>query len=398
MNSYAIFLFTIGVALLLGKIFSSLLEKKGIPGVLGEIFAGLFLGTLIQFFPSMTNIIDTKTEDFDFISRLGIVFLLFLAGLQTDLKELKATGKVAFISTIGGVLVPLFLGFYAVKLFGFNDKEAFGIGVMLTATSIGITVRVMMDLGVLNTRVGTASLSASVIDDFIGIALVVLITGIGNIWLLIFNMIGFIIVSLFIGWYTIDKILIIFEKLSNGKTITPFCIGLMFLFATFAEFAFAAAIEGSFILGIILCKCHAKIQDDIKAITYGIFAPLFFIRIGSIVDIRVFAQIEFLFFAFVIVLIAIVGKVFGRGIFARISGFSWKESLQTGIGSIPRMEVALISLTVVINAGIFTDDHLQIALAGAMVFVTVTTLITPMLLKKAFKNEIKNMIKTPPEK
>ncbi len=165
----------------------------------------------------------------------------------------------------------------------------------------------------------------------------------------------------------------------------------MFVFSAFAEVAFQAAIEGAFILGIIISKTERTLIEDVKAITYGFIAPLFFIYIGSILDIRVFAQIQFLLFAFSIVLVAIFGKIIGRGLFSRISGFNWKESYQMGIGSVPRMEVALISLAVSINAGVFTPEHQKIAIAAAMVFVTTTTLITPILLKYAFSDEIKNL-------
>jgi Kef-type K+ transport system membrane component KefB len=392
MEIYAIFLCTIGVSLLLAKFLGGLFEKAKIPAVLGEILAGIILGTLVLFFPSIKSVIDPNIVEFDFISRIGILFLLFLAGLQTDLKTLKSTGKTAIISTIGGVFVPLILGFFIIQTFGFNEKEAFGIGVMLTATSIGITVRVMMDLGVMGSKVGIASLIASVIDDFIGISLVVLATGTGDLGQIILSMILFIIVTLVIGYYTVDPILKFLKKLlPTTQSLLAFTIGMMFLFSALAEYAFQAAIEGAFILGLIIRLDQKELINSVKTITYGFIGPLFFIRVGSILDIRVFAQVNVLLFAFTIVGIAIIGKVTGRGIFAKISGFSWKESFQMGVGSIPRMEVALISLTVVINAGILTPEHVQIAIAAAMVFITTTTLITPSLLKFTFRHEIQNL-------
>jgi Kef-type K+ transport system membrane component KefB len=398
MEPYALFLLTIGITLLGAKFLSGIIEKRGIPGVLGEILAGIIVGTLVVFLPVVKDFIDPGTDTFKFLARIGILFLLLLAGLQTDLKTLKNTGRVATISTIGGVLVPLVLGFLVVRLFGWNDKEAFGIGVMLTATSIGITVRVMMDLGVLSSKVGTASLSASVIDDFIGIILLVLATGEGDILMIVVNMVVFVAITMVVGWFAIDKVVAFFKKFPTTRSLLAFIVALMFIFSAFAEVAFQAAIEGAFVLGIIVNKCEKGLNEDVKSVTYGFAAPLFFIYIGSIVNVTVFGQGEMLLFAAAVVACAIFGKISGRGAFARAGGFTWKESLQMGVGSVPRMEVALISLAISIDAGIFSPEHQPIAVATAMVFVTVTTLITPMLLKRTFKAEIAARLVVPQEK
>ena len=393
MDTYTVFLLTLGTSLILSKVFSGLIEKSGIPGVLGEISVGILLGSLVIFYPVLSNYFAFSSEAFDFISKLGIVFLLFLAGLDTDIRELKATGKAATLSTIGGVITPLIIGFFAMRYMGFNDKEAFAIGVMLTATSIGLTVRVMMDLRVLNTRVGNASLSASVMDDFIGIALIIIATGKGNIFVTIIEMVVFILITLIIGWFVIDRLLGATKFFTTTKGTLAYSMGIMLLFSALAEYMFEAAIEGSFIAGLIMHKTkeYNVIINDIRGISYGFLVPLFFVHVGSILDIRVFTQTFALYTAFVVTLIAIGGKIIGRGIFAKIGGFNWRESFQMGVGSVPRMEVALISAYVAINANVFTPAHVQIVLAVAMVFVTVTTLITPPLLKASFKKEIEIM-------
>ena len=393
METYTMFLLTVGVSLILAKILGSLVEKTGMPGVLGEIGVGIILGSLVLFYPYLSQYFVFTSEAFDFVSKLGIVFLLFLAGIETDIRELKATGKAATLSTIGGVITPLIMGYFATKFMGFGDREAFAIGVMLTATSIGLTVRVMMDLGVLRTRVGNASLSASVMDDFIGIALIVIATGQGNIYMTIVEMVVFILITLVVGWFVIDKIMGATRFFATAKGTLAYSIGIMLLFAALAEYMFDAAIEGSFIAGLIMHKTkeYSVIINDIRGISYGFVVPLFFVHVGSILDIRVFGRTDVLLLALVVTAIAVLGKIVGRGIFARIGGFTWREAFQMGVGSVPRMEVALISAYVAINAGVFTPEHVKVVLAVAMVFVTVTTLITPPLLKYSFKKEIESM-------
>ncbi len=395
MEAYTMFLLTVGVSLILAKILGGLVEKTGIPGVLGEICVGIILGNLVLFYPFLSRYFVFTDEAFDFVSKLGIVFLLFLAGIETDIRELKATGKAATLSTIGGVITPLIMGYLATKFMGFSDKEAFAIGVMLTATSIGLTVRVMMDLGVLKTRVGNASLSASVMDDFIGIALIIIATGQGDIYMTIIEMVVFILITLVVGWFVVDRIMGATRFFATIKGTLAYSIGIMLLFAALAEYMFDAAIEGSFIAGLIMHKTkeYSVIVNDIRGISYGFVVPLFFVHVGSILDVRVFARTDVLLLAFIVTTIAVLGKIVGRGIFARIGGFTWRESFQMGVGSVPRMEVALISAYVAINAGVFTPEHVKVVLAVAMVFVTVTTLITPPLLKYSFKKEIESMKK-----
>ena len=175
-------LFTIGVALIAGKIGDHLMERFELPGVLGEILMGMLLGNLIYFgLISPERLTLHSNDTFEFLAKLGLIFLLFLGGLDTEVEMLKKTGKVATVSTLMGVFVPLFMGWLGLKLMGYPSREAFAGGILLTATSIGITVRVMMDLGVLRSEVGAASLSASVMDDFLGIALIIFAVGSGSV-------------------------------------------------------------------------------------------------------------------------------------------------------------------------------------------------------------------------
>ncbi len=403
---FASFLFTIGIALILAKIFDSLFERIKLPGVLGELSLGIILGNLVLygfFFGNAVNswfhswLLIRGAKPFEgldpirYLSKLGIVMLLFIAGLDTSVEQLKSTGKVATISTIMGVFVPLVLGWMSGLLLGYDMHESFVMGVLLTATSIGVTVRTLMDISMLSTDVGAASLSASVMDDFLGIALIIFAVGSGSFLIFGVNLLIFFIVALIAAWYYMPYITrfvrryIVTERGSLGVLM-----GVMLLFSALAEYSFGAAIEGAYFAGIVLSHLPMKkiISEDVRAIGYGFLIPMFFVYTGAQLDLGVFFNMTALILAAVILVVAIFGKILGRGIGARIGGFNWHKSWQMGIGSIPRMEVALVSLTVAITAHAIKPQHVPYFIGATMIFVTVTTLLTPPLLKLSFKKEI----------
>jgi len=387
-------LFTLGVALVFGKLGDHLMERFELPGVLGEILMGMILGNLIYFGLIRPEYLTLHSDEtFEFLARLGIVFLLFLGGLDTDVEMLKKTGAVATVSTIMGVFVPLVLGYLGLKLMGYPSREAFAGGVLLTATSIGITVRVMMDLGVLRSDVGAASLSASVMDDFLGIALIIFAVGTGSILGLISKMVIFFIITGLVAWYTIEKYIRFSEWLHVEKGVLGMVLALMFLFSALAEHWFDAAIEGAFMAGLVLSKLPEgkRIMEEVRSISYGFLVPVFFVYTGAMLDLRVFTSFDALSLAGVLTTIAVVGKVLGRGVGAMIMGWSAKKALQMGIGSIPRTEVALVDLMVAIHGGAIPESDAPKFIAATLIFITVSVLITPPLLKWAFKEEVEIM-------
>ena len=397
-------LFTLGVAVMLAKIGDSIIERFGLPGVLGELLMGMLLGNLVYF-----GIVSEKylpitmgsSEVIDFLAKLGIIFLLFLGALDTDIKQLKKTGVTATVSTLLGVFVPLVMGYYALRWMGYDYREAFAGGVLLTATSIGLTVRVMMDLGVLRSEVGAASLSASVMDDFLGIALIIFAVGSGSLLGLGVKIVLFFMITGVLGWYFIDYYVKFAEKLRVEKGILGMIVGMMFLFAALAEGWFAAAIEGAFMMGLILSKLPEgkRIMEEIKSIGYGFLIPIFFVHTGAMLNLKVFGNVDALKLAFVLSAIAIIGKIAGRGFGAWITAWgrgksflltreNFKMSLQMGIGSIPRTEVALVDLMVAIHAGAISPDDAPKFIAATLIFITVSVIVTPPLLKWAFREEV----------
>ncbi len=344
----------------------------------------------------------------EFLAKLGIIFLLFLGALDADIEQLKKTGLTATVSTVLGVFVPLVLGWWALMAMGYPSREAFAGGVLLTATSIGLTVRVMMDLGgVLRSEVGgAASLSASVMDDFLGIALIIFAVGTGSLFELSIKIVAFFIITGVLGWYFIDHYIRFAERLHVEKGILGgMAIGMMFLFAALAEGWFAAAIEGAFMMGLILSKLPEgkRIMEDVRAIGYGLLIPFFFVHTGAMLNLKVFEHGDAITLAAVLSAIAIVGKIVGRGGFgAWITAWGGRGgrdflftrenfwmSLQMGIGSVPRTEVALVNLMVAIHGGgAIPPSDAPKFIAATLIFITVSVLITPPLLKWAFKAEI----------
>lgn len=403
-------LFTLGISLILAKIGDSLIERFELPGVLGELIMGILLGNLVYFgivAPQYLPIVSGEgfttdaTQVSEFLAKLGIIFLLFLGALDTDVEQLKKTGLTATVSTLLGVFVPLIMGWFVLMEMGYPSKEAFAGGVLLTATSIGLTVRVMMDLGVLKSEVGVASLSASVMDDFLGIALIIFAVGTGSLIDLSIKIVLFFIITGVIWWYLVDHYVRFAERLHVEKGVLGMVIGMMFLFAALAEGWFAAAIEGAFMMGLVLSKLPEgrRLMDDLRAIGYGLLVPFFFVHTGAMLNLTVFENADALVLATVLTVVAVFGKVLGRGFGAWITAWGrgreflfTKEnlwmSLQMGIGSIPRTEVALVNLMVAIHGGAIPPEDAPKFIAATLIFITVSVLITPPLLKWAFKNEI----------
>ncbi len=403
-------LFAIGVSLILAKIGDAIIERYELPGVLGELIMGMILGNLVYFglvAPQYLPIVSGQgyttdmTSIANFLAKLGIIFLLFLGALDTDIDQLKKTGVTATVSTVLGVFVPLIMGWFALMAMGYPSREAFAGGVLLTATSIGLTVRVMMDLGVLKSEVGAASLSASVMDDFLGIALVIFAVGTGSLFGLTLKIIAFFVITGVIWWFLVDYYIKFAERLHVEKGILGMALGMMFLFAALAEGWFAAAIEGAFMMGLTLSKLPEgkRLMDDVRAIGYGLLIPFFFVHTGAMLNLTVFENANALILAAVLTTIAVVGKILGRGFGAWITAWgrgrdflftrenAWM-SLQMGIGSVPRTEVALVDLMVAIHGGAIPPSDAPAFIAATLIFITVSVLITPPLLKWAFRAEI----------
>lgn len=401
-------LILIAAALIFARGLGYLFFKMKQPAVIGEILAGILLGGLaVLFFSGQQFVIsnyvislpvfDFKSAEFVLFAEVGILFLLFISGLETSLSKLKKTGKASSFVAVGGVIIPLILGIVSGILLGFSIQESIVIGLILTATSVGVTARTLMDLQVLDTDAGATILGAAVIDDIIGILLLVFVMGLqytimNAVWVGI-KIAIFFLIFLYIGLKVMDKILDLGEKIHLPKAFLSISISILLVYSFFADKAGISGIVGAFIAGLIIGQDvrSTNISEDIKTIGYGFFIPIFFVWIGTnfwgetSLDISTYAAIGI--FAFVIIVVSIVGKIIGCGIGAKLAGMSSIESLQVGIGMIPRMEVALIIVAAAISRGILVDPIAHQILVTTILLSIITTLITPFLIKATFKND-----------
>ena len=294
-------------------------------------------------------------------------------------------GKSSTFVAIGGIIVPLMLGIITGIMFNFTIQESIVIGLILIATSVGVTVRSLLDLHVLDTNVGNTILGAAVIDDILGIILLAFIFGIESPLWVGFKITIFFIIFLYIGIKLIDKILDLGEKIHLPKALLSISLSIFLIYSFFADKAGISAIIGAFVAGLLIGQTvrSRKIINDVKTMGYGFFIPLFFVWVGTIINIKSFLTIGL--FTCIIIVIAIFGKIIGCGLSAKISGLNLRESIQVGIGMIPRMEVALIIATYAIANNIITGNAADQILATTLILTIITTIITPYLIKKSFK-------------
>jgi Kef-type K+ transport system membrane component KefB len=335
--------------------------------------------------------------EFDVLAEIGILFLLFLSGLETNFSKLKKMGKASTYIAVGGVIVPLILGFISGYIFGFSIIESLIIGLILTATSIGVTVRSLMDINALDSDVGVTILGGAVIDDIIAILLLAFTFALtfgtltDALWVGI--KIGlFFLIFLYLGLLVIDKILNLGEKIHLPKAFLSISLAILLIYSFFADKAGISGIVGAFVAGLLIGQNvrSVKILDDVKALGYGFFMPLFFVWIGSSLWLNVNTEIStvttIIIFAVVIITVSIIGKIIGCGIGAKLAGLTNIQSLQVGVGMIPRMELALIIATVSIKNKIVIGETAHQFLVVTVLLTIVTTFIAPFLIKATFKN------------
>ncbi|RJS72787.1 MAG: cation:proton antiporter [Candidatus Syntrophoarchaeum sp. WYZ-LMO15] len=380
----------LGLALLLAKLCGELFERMGQPAVIGEILAGVILGGEVL---GGYLGIDLLGEPFKAFADVGVMILLFLSGVEVEFAELKKTGKLASAVALGGVLLP-FIGGYAVMIwFGYGYMEALLVGATLTATSVGVTARILMDVGALNTRAGTSILGAAVIDDVLGIIILAIISGIAmvgdieveSLLLLAVKIAIFFIITLFLGLRLIGRVADFENRMVSAKAFLALSLALGFIFGVFAEKMQIAAITGAFVAGLIVGETPYKkmISEDVKVIGYGFFIPLFFVFAGAWIDFSSFASAGAVIIAALIV--AILGKIIGCGIPALAMRSSPLESLIIGVGMVPRMEIGLIVAAIGVNLGMAGDPAGIVAketLSLAVVVSIVTGLFPLFFMKK----------------
>ena len=386
------FLLDLALILLSTKVLGLVTRKFKMPQVVGALLAGLVLG------PGMLNIL--KETDFIMqLSELGVIVLMFCAGLESDLEDLKRTGKTSFIIALLGVLVPLAGGFLVGYLIGDIDGQVNNlflqnifIGIVLTATSVSITVETLKEMGKLNTSVGTAILGAAIIDDILGIIGLTLVTSLAdtsvNVTGVLLKIVGFFLFSFIIGIVSYN----IFKKWSECENkdkrrfiIAAFVFCLLFSYISEEVFN-VAGITGAFIAGLVLSNINKKeyIEARLGVVSYSLLSPVFFASIGLKIVIPSMSK-DMIIFTFLLIIVAVLSKIIGSGLGAKLCKYSNKESIQIGIGMVSRGEVALIVASKGAALGIISPTML----APIVIVAVITTIISPILLKIAFRNRFK---------
>ncbi|WP_432406963.1 cation:proton antiporter [Wukongibacter sp. M2B1] len=379
MESKLAFLLDIGVILLAANIGGIISKKFKQPAVLGQILAGLILGMGIL----------EKTETISHLAEIGVVFLMFIAGLETDVNELKASGKSSSMIALGGVITP-FLFVAAGIYFVTNDLlSSIFMGVIATATSVSISVQTLQEIGRMRSKQGIGILGAAIIDDVVGIILLTLIIGVvkpganNNVILVIGKIAIFFVITFIIGFILIKIMSKISKKVNIEDRIVTFAIVFCFILAYVSEELGVAAITGAYFAGVVFSMTthRHKLSHEVHKISSVVFTPIFFVAIGLGVDLR--SAVSAFSIGIILVILGALGKIIGCGFGAKISGFNGKQALQIGIGMVPRAEVAII----IANLGVAINviNHQQ--LAAVIMMVLVTTLVTPSMLKWSFARE-----------
>ena len=374
------FLLHLAIILIVSKYVSALSLKFKMPPVLGMIIVGIILG------PSGIDIVKTDIV-IKWLAKLGVIMLLFTAGLETDLVQMRSQGKVSLLTASGGVVVPFSLGIGTSLFFGFDGFSATLIGTVLTATSVSVTVMTLIEMKRLRSPEGTSILGAAILDDVMGIVLLTFVFGLHggneNILFAVGKILGYFAVAILFGYFLFKPIMAYTKKLNVEAGVLSVALSLCFLFAWAAEKAGIAEITGAYIAGLFLGLTRHKrtIREGIETLGQSFFVAIFFINIGLETYLENITGNAL--FIILIIVFAITGKTFGAGLGAKIGGFNWAQSIRTGIGMIPRGEVALIISSMALTRGIFT----QTEFSTTVLIVIISAVIPPPLLKIAFKKE-----------
>lgn len=383
------------------KLSGAAAARLGQPAVFGEILVGLVLG------PTMLDVLGWPlfapgegagheagpagllglVRD---LADIGVILLMFVAGLETDLVEMRRVGAVAFWAAFGGVILPLVGGAAVCAAFGIPlFWEGLFVGTILTATSVSISAQTLIELGQIRSREGSTILGAAVIDDVMGIVLLSLVVALARasggidvpgLALVVVRIVAFFALAMAVG-RVLEPLASLSRSLRVSQGLLAVVVTTAFAFAAAAEWlGGVAAITGSYIAGVLFARTSFKheIEEGLHPLTYTFLVPAFFIGIGLQANARQLGDRVTLTLA--LIAVAVAAKAIGCGVFARLSGFTARESLRVGVGMISRGEVGLIVAGYGLAHGIISQD----LFSGSVLMVLVTTMVTPPLLRLTF--------------
>ena len=388
MESYVVFK-DLAIIIIAAKFFGILARKCKAPQVVGEIIAGLIIG------PSILGLVNQS----DFLiemAEIGVIILMFSAGLETDLKDLMKTGPIAALIACAGVFIPLvcgallYMAFYGVSPWGSEEfYKAVFVGTILTATSVSITVEALKEMGKLKGKVGTTILSAAIIDDVIGIIVLTFVMGFkspdSNPLSVVFNTVLFFIFAIVVGFICYKIFKMVDNRYPHTRRIPIAGLALCLAMAYIAEKYFGIAdITGAYVAGIILCSIRDSeyIASKMDTNSYILFGPVFFASIGLKTNLDSL-NASILIFSIAFVAVGWVSQIVGGGIMARICKFNMSDSLKIGVGMMTRGEVALIVSQKGLSVGLLTPVYFT----SVILLIIRSSIATPIILKLLYAKD-----------
>lgn len=398
MEYYSVLL-PLALILALSKFLMKSCQRVNLPGVVGMLLAGILIG-LIKFIPGQTIITELSMEGLGFLAKIGVILIMFNAGLETNIKSIKEVGLPAVMVTAAGVILPMGLGFIVACLFngGFNAPKEVLLnnafyGAILTATSVSVTIATLREIGKLHGKVGNTIVAAAILDDIIGVIVLSVVIGLKggegnteNPTMVIVKTVLFFIAAIIVGLICNKLFKIIEHRFPHHRMLPILGVSLCFFFAYASEHWFGVAdITGAFIAGIVLSgnpeANYIERRSDIMS--YMIFTPVFFANIGITTEFSSF-NTEILFFGVCFIIAGLLGKVIGCGLAAKCCKHSMRDSFKIGIGMMARAEVALVCAQKGLENNMITPGIMPFI----VILIIVSSFLTPILLRKLYKKEI----------
>ncbi len=373
-------LLPLAAILILAKVVALGCRRIGMPAVFGELLVGLLLG------PSVLGWLH-QTEFLNGVAHLGVIILMFIAGLETDLQLMKKVGAAAFLAATGGVIIPLVFGTLVGMAFGLPFFVSIFLGTALSATSVSISAETLQELKRFRSREGATILGAAVIDDVMGVVVLAVVLGVHsgtNIWFPLLKMVGFFVIATVVGLKALPWINRHLVRWHNHteEAVLAVVVSIVLMYSWAAEeMGGVAAITGAYLLGVLLSRLEIKERLDkgVRSIGYGFLIPVFFVSIGLSADFSSLLTAAWLTLA--VTVLAIGSKVVGCGLGAWAGRLRRSEAFLVGVGMISRGEVALVIASLGLAEGLIDKQVFSL-----VVFMTIiTTLITPLLLKGSYK-------------
>jgi Kef-type K+ transport system membrane component KefB len=371
----------LAIIIILSKIVGAISKKLKQPPVIGLLLLGVILG------PTLIHLIEPG-EVIKWIGKIGVLFLLFEAGLETNIARIKSESRQALIPAMGGIILPFILGFGISYLFNPELFQALIVGVIFTATSVSVSVMTLMDLGKMRGVEGRCIINAAIIDDIIGILLLTIVFGLtvksdagsSNILISFLKIVAFFVIALAAGHFLLRPFFINLKKLLMDNVVVALAVAFVLLYSWFAENAGLAAITGAYFAGLFIgqTEYRSSVQEGISLLGKSFFVDVFFVGIG--LEFNLFAIEAKPLFLLIFVALALFGKIIGSGLGAKISRFDYLRSFRIGAGMMPRGEVALIVANMALQKGLIPTD----LLSATIIMVIVSAIITPMMLKFGF--------------